>query len=151
MQRAQNAETPVLHKWLMLYPEDVLSELWISSCLCYLQGVFWCLKFKTVVSSSRHWGSVAAVLGSAIGLSGNLEEIPELLCALVVLICKMGINCFIKTAVFTCSYLLYWNGQAHAVSWWSIWGRSELTNYDTNCSNSMIWGDKREESFPFKF
>lgn len=46
--------------------------------------------------SSRHWGSVAAVLGSAIGLSGNLEEIPELLCALVVLICKMGINCFIK-------------------------------------------------------
>lgn len=52
-----------------------------------------------------HWVSVAAVLGSAIDLHGNLEEIPKLLCALVLFICKMRIKCFIKkTKLFTNSY-----------------------------------------------
>lgn len=59
---------------------------------------------NSVMSSSRHWGNMAAILGSATGLRGNLEVIPELLCALVVLICKMGIKCFIKTTLFTCNY-----------------------------------------------
>lgn len=45
------------------------------------------LSFKYIRSlnslqpSSRHWGSVAAILGSAIDLQGNLEEITKLLCA----------------------------------------------------------------------
>lgn len=54
--------------------------------------------------SSRHWGSVAAILGSAIDLQGNLEEITNLLCAFALLICKMRIKHFVKTTVFTNSY-----------------------------------------------
>lgn len=59
---------------------------------------------NSLVPSCRHWGSVAAILGSAIDLWGNLEEITKLLCAFPLLICKMRIKHFVKATLFTNSY-----------------------------------------------